>query len=158
MADESDPPRVFYTLKPREFERVNAPPGASPSPPPPAETPPPTPTEKIEVRDLYAQAATPGPLLSHGEKPVAQNEVHVVLNDNLARANAAGLNDLAPKPRRRSRRLRDYLILVVPLDTFFGVAAFGPYHNPATMAFGVGGLIVTTLGIGWVMFVVMDRY
>lgn len=159
MADESDPPRVFYQLKPKEFERVNSVP-ESPSSMPLAgsENPPAPPPAKIDIHDLYAQAATPVPLLTHGERRGTPNEVHALLQDNLARANTAGLNDLAPKPRRRSRRLRDYLILVVPLDAFFGFAAFGPYHNVGTMAFGVAGLIVATLGIGWVMFVVMDRY
>lgn len=158
MADESDPPRVFYTLKPREFERANPPPAPPPSVPSPGESPVPATSDRIDIRDLYAQAATPVPLLTHGDRSVVRNEVHELLHDNLARANAAGMNDLAPKPRRRSRRLRDYFILVIPLDAFFGFAAFGPYQNVVTLAFGVGGMIVTTLGIGWVMFFVMDRY
>jgi hypothetical protein len=155
MADEPDPPRKFYQLKPREFEVVNVPSsGLAPgqqlrsSPPP----------QKIEVRDLYQQAGTPGPVLAVGEKVAAKNEVHVLLHDNLTRANAAGVNELTYKPKRRSKRTRDYFLVVIPLDVFFGYAAFGHYSNVAMMAYGVAGIIITTLGLGWVMFFVMDDY
>ena len=157
MADDSDPPRVFYQLKPREFERVNATPAPAPSETAPAATPPTDPAGKIEVQDLYRQAATPGPLLTT-HKTGAQNEVHAILKENLDRANAAGLNTLTPKPKRRSRRTRDYILVVTALDLFFGFAAFGPYSNVGTMAYGVAGIIISTLGLGWIMFFVMDDY
>ena len=112
----------------------------------------------IDVHELYTQAATPGPVLAIGEKVSAKNEVHVILKDNLNRANAAGLNDLAPKPKRRSRRTRDYLFVVIPLNAFFGFAAFGPYANPVTFVYGIAGMIFSTVGITWVMFFVMDDY
>lgn len=159
MADDSDPPRVHYQLKPRAFERVNAP-VASPSPVDPAATvvPAPDPSAKIEVRDLLAQAAVPGPVLAHGEKAGLKNEVHGILKENLNIANAAGLNELAPKPKRRSRRTRDYFFVVIPLNAFFGFAAFGPYSNAISFVYGVGGMIFSTVGITWVMFFVMDDY
>ena len=159
MADDSDPPRVYYQLKPREFERVNA---VTPPPPSveltPAVSQPPDPSAKIEVENLLAHAAVPGPILAHGQKEVVQNEVHGILKENLDRANAAGLNTLAPKARRRSRRTRDFLFVVIPLDAFFGFAAFGPYANPVSFIYGIAGLIFSTVGIGWVMFFVMDDY
>lgn len=164
MSDESDPPRVFYQLKPREFERVNQPPAeTSAQPPAPAEPVPtglePAPaTDRIEVQDLYRQAATPGPLLPRGTKVVQKNEIHDVLQENLDRANAAGLNTLSPKPKRKSRRLRDFLLLMFTLNGFFAFAAFGPYSNFGTMVFGCAGMIIATLGLGWVMFFVMDDY
>lgn len=159
MADDSDPPRVYYQLKPREFERVNAP-AVSPAPAEPsaALAPAPDPSAKIEVRDLFAQAAVPGPVLAQGEKVGVKNEVHGILKENLNHANAAGLNELAPKPKRRSRRTRDYFLVVIPLNAFFGFAAFGPYANPVSFIYGIAGLIFVTIGIGWVMFFVIDDY
>lgn len=156
MADEPDPPRKFYQLKPRDFEVVNAPLTdlASGHPPPAGPSP-----QSIELRDLYQQSQTPGRVLAAaGEKVPVKNDVHILLHDNLTRANSAGLNELAYKPQRRSKRRRDYFLVVIPLDVFFAYAAFGPYSNVAMMAYGVAGIIITTLGLGWVMFFVMDDY
>ena len=159
MADDSDPPRVFYQLKPREFERVNAIPGSStPDAATTSEGSAAPASEKIDVHDLYAQAATPGPVLAIGEKVSAKNEIHVLLQDNLSHANAAGLNHLAPKPKRRSRRTRDYFLVVITLNAFFAFAAFGPYANAVTFVYGIAGMIFFTVGITWVMFFVMDDY
>jgi hypothetical protein len=116
------------------------------------------PSAKIEVRDLLAQAAVPGPVLAQGEKVGVKNEVHGILKENLNIANAAGLNELAPKPKRRSRRTRDFFLVVVPINAFFGFAAFGPYANPVSLSYGIAGIIIATLGLGWVMFFVMDDY
>ena len=152
MADELDPPRKYYQLKPREFEVVNHPPS-------PAGAHAGTQhTKKIEMRELYEQARTPGPVLNTTPKVAEKNQIHAILQDNLARANAAGLNTLAPKPKRRSRRMRDFFLVLVPLDAFFAYAAFGPFSNVGLMAYGVAGLIIATLGLTWVMFFVMDDY
>jgi len=152
MADELDPPRKYYQLKPREFESVNDPLSSTDAPGRPPET------KKIEVRDLCAQACTPGPVLNTAQKVSEKNQIHVILHENLARANAAGLNNVTPKPKRRSRRTRDFFLVLVPLDAFFGYAAFGPHSNVGLMAYGVGGMIIATLGLTWVMFFVMDDY
>jgi hypothetical protein len=153
MPDE-DPPRQFYQLKPREFEAVNRP---SPPPAPAGGGMPPT-TGRIDVRDILKQASTPGPVLPTTRATAQKNDVHVILEDNLARANAAGLNALSPKPKRRSRRRRDYLMVMIPLNAFFAFAAFGPFSNVMLMAYGVAGIILSTLGLGWIMFGVMDDY
>jgi hypothetical protein len=159
MADDSDPPRVYYQLKPREFERVNAP-AVSPAPADPsaAVVPGLDPSAKIEVRDLLAQAAVPGPVLTQGEKVGVANEIHGILKENLNHANAAGFYELAPKPKRRSRRTRDYFLVIVPLNAFFAFAAFGPYANAVSFVYGIAGMIFSTVGITWVMFFVMDDY
>ena len=154
MADEPDPPRRFYQLKPREFEALNAPVPSTPA----ASGTPAAATGKIDVREIFQQAQTPGPILKPGQSVTAKNEIHQVLEHNLARANAAGLNELAPKPKRASRRKRDYFLVLIPLDIFFACAAFGPYSNVATMAYGVAGIIICTLGLTWIMFFVMDDY
>jgi hypothetical protein len=154
MADD-DPPRQFYQLKPREFEAVNCP---VPQTPPVARGEPHQASGKIDIRDLYEQAKTPGPLLATARAAARRNDIHVILEDNLSRANAAGLNTLSPKPKRRSRRTRDYFLVMIPLTAFFAYAAFGPYSNVMLMAYGVAGIILSTLGLGWIMFGVMDDY
>lgn len=163
MADDPEPPRRFYKLKPTEFERVNSPPAPLPTPEPAPATrpppPPPTPSERIDVRDLARSAAAGTPLL-HGTNAPANrpNEVHAMLRDNLDVANAAGLNDVTPLPKRRSRRLRDYLLLMVPVNAFFAWWAFGPNANAATFVYGLGGMALFSAGFTWVMFFVMDDY
>jgi hypothetical protein len=155
MADEPDPPRKFYELKPKEFELLNGPVSAF--------TPQARPTEsteetrRIDVRELYKQANTPGPILQKSRPPMV-NEVHAILADNLARANAAGLNTLAPKPKRRSRRMRDYLLVMIPLNAFFGFAAFGPYANAVSFVYGLGGMAFSTVAVTWVMFFIVEDY
>ena len=84
--------------------------------------------------------------------------MHAILQDNLAHANAAGLNTLTYKRKRRSRRTRDYFLVTISLDTLFGFLAFGPYSNVVIMAYSIAGIILTTLGLWWVMFFVMDDY
>ena len=155
MADD-DPPRQYYQLKPREFEAVNRPVSQTPAA---ADGAQPQANERIDVRDHYQQAKTPGPLLATARAAAARkNDIHVILEDNLAHANAAGLNTLSPKPKRRSRRTRDYFLVMIPLTAFFAYAAFGPYSNVMLMAYGVAGIILSTLGLGWIMFGVMDDY
>lgn len=178
MADESDPPRKFYQLKPKEFERVNdvsAPPGPLAVPPPSAlpladttppiaaDTAPPipvAPSAPITVHQLARQAIpdTDAPFLQRSPGPAPTSEVHGILRENLNRANQAGANDLAPMPKRSNRRMRDFLVIIIPLNAFFAFWAFGPYSGPITFAYGIGGMAVVTAGLAWVMFGVMDRY
>jgi len=156
MVDEPDSPRKFYQLKPREFETLNQFRPAASEPGPAAGLQ--SADKKIVVQEFYEQANAFRHPLPRDKTLTPMNDVHVILNDNLARVNAAGLNELAPKPRRRSRRLRDFLIVSISLDAFFAFAAFGPFSSVATMAYGVAGIIISTIGLGWVMFFVMDDY
>src|SRR5688500_9204977 len=98
MSDEPDPPRKFYQLKPKEFEQVNPPVTGAPADSAPTGV----------QGHLQAANTRPGSAPAPAKPSGALNDVQAILRDNLARANAAGLNDLAPKPKRRSRRNRDY--------------------------------------------------
>lgn len=156
MADDSDPPRKFYGLKPTEFERVNA----APAPPPAAASPAPDagpapandPGQRIDVRDLVRSGSGRGPVLGHNATVNRANEVHAILQDNLTRANAAGLNDVVVPPKRKSRRKRDY---VVSLLVGNAVLLVGTIINPV---FGGAGLIIFNVGLTWIMWFVMDDY
>jgi hypothetical protein len=157
MPDESDPPRKVYQLKPTEFERVNAP---RRDPAPDATCSPDSPPDsgRIDVRDLIKQGSGSGPALGVNGPVNRDNEVHALLRHNVARDNAAGLNDVAPRPKRRSRRKRDYWLLLIPVNLFFAFAAFGPYANPLTFVYGIAGFILFTISLTWVMWGVMDDY
>jgi hypothetical protein len=161
MPDESDPPRKFYQLKPKEFDSVNAHPPQSPPAAGDPGTPDPGPSEinhgRIDVKDLFKHASTPGRALSRKERAEA-NEVHAVLAANHARANAAGLNEVSLRPRRASRRKRDYWLLLIPVNAFFAFVAFGPYRNPMTFIYGLAGMVLFSIGLTWAMWFVMDDY
>ncbi len=147
MAEDSDPPRKFYKLKPTEFEVVNAPSGSAPVDS--------TPTH---VRGHLRAANATGPLPGVRPPTPQENDVHAMLRANLARADAAGLNDLAPPPKRRSRRKRDYFLVLVPMNLFFGYMALGPSANAVSLVYGLAGIVVGTCGLTWVMWFVMDDY
>lgn len=161
MPEEPDPPRKFYDLREAQFDEVNARSDQHPS---------------IDVTDLFKQAARPAsipappsaPRPSPGAagvsisgipsrpKPPGENDVHDILRTNLARANAAGLNDLEEKVRRPSLRKRDYWLLMVGGNGFFVTA--GLLQGGVVLVFAGAGIILFTVGITWVMWFVMDDY
>lgn len=164
MPEEQDPPRKFYGLKETEFDAVNKRADHRAS---------------IDVKDLFRQAAATGtakpPGLPAGPdqntlsspasslsgiperpKPPGENDVHGILQANLARANAAGLNELAEKPRRPSLRKRDYWLLMVGGNGFFVTA--GLLQGGVVLVFAGAGIILFTVGVTWVMWFVMDDY
>jgi hypothetical protein len=164
--DPSDPPRKFYGLKPKEFERVNPPVAGQPppsSPPSPPASPPKSreldPSKPIEVRELFQQASTPGPVLSKGPRNDL-NDVHVVLKDNLARANEAGLNEVPLRPKRPSRRKRDYMLLMIGTNAGLAFLAIGFFrsHNVIGFVSAMAAIGMLSASITWVMWFVMDDY
>jgi hypothetical protein len=141
MHDEPDPPRRHYQLKEREFDRVNPRAGEA------ADSAP------IDINDLYRSANGTRP----GMKPPAipppvDNDVLAILRENHARAEAAGLNAITPPPKRKSKRLRDYLVLMVAGNAYF---IAGLYINPV---FAGAGLVLFNISLTWIIWVVMDKY
>ncbi len=165
MPDESDPPRKFYDFKHREFERANKsahPPEPPPIPLPlPASAPPIHPPEvPIDIQQLYQQASVPGPVLSTGQRSADPNDVHAILRDNLERANALGMNQVAPPAPRKSKRARDYWRLVIGINIILGFLAVRALTtgNIILLVYSIGGMGLITAGLTWIMWVVMDRY
>jgi hypothetical protein len=160
MPDDSDPPRKFYQLKSAEFERLNQPPReAEPAEPTPAKPGAELdPSQRIDVRDLARQANENTPLLGVNSPANRDNEVHAMLRENLAHADAAGLNALKPVKKRSSRRKRDYWRVMLVVNAFFAFWAFGPYANPVTFVYGLGGMVFFTSGFTWVMFLIVEDY
>ncbi len=160
MSDEPAPPRKTYGLKPREFETVNQPrPNAAPVPPPvrdpgvvPASDGP------IDVRELTRQALTTGPLLSATPPPNRPNDVHAMLQHNLAKADAAGLNEVMPLVRRRSRRRRDYWALIFGVNGLTSSSLFVVGVNPVSVFAVLAAITFFSAAITWIMWVLLEDY
>lgn len=131
MADEPDPPRKYYRLTEPTFERVNPPVAAAPMPP----------------------AAAAAPLGATGVAPVNRpNEVHALLALNRDRERAAGGFDVSVRPKRKSRRRRDYfVVLILGNALLVGAIRLQP-------VFGGAGFVLFNIGLTWIMWVVMDDY
>ncbi len=86
-------------------------------------------------------------------------DVQQMLMENVARANAAGLNELAPSPPRRSRRRRDYWLLMIGGNSLLGlIAALSGPSSPFVFVFALAGMALLSAGLSWVMWFVMDDY
>lgn len=147
--DPSDPPRKHYQLKPKEFEIVNAPVSSANAD-----------SSPTHVRG-HLQAAHAREDSDAARPPTAPrtNDVHALLRDNLARANAAGLNTLAAKPERHSRRKRHYwALMVVGTALFAGIAAITGPRMPIPFIYSIAGLVIFNLSLWWVMWHIMDDY
>jgi hypothetical protein len=150
MPDEPDLPRKFYQLKPKEFERVNAPrPGAEPAPPAGADpgvgTASGTPAQRIDVRDLARQAVGDAPLLGVNGPVNRTNDVHGVLQEKFQHDVAAGLFHVTPADdKQRRRRIRNYWIATIAWNVPFGCVAWSA--NP-TKGMGPASAIVFVCAI-----------
>lgn len=108
-------------------------------------------------RDLIAAAHREGdaaPAAPPTAAPRRTNEIEAILQENRARQQQAGLDRLAPLPRAKNRRRRDYWIVIIGgnLTIFLALNAFaGPVIAAMLAAF-------FTASITWVMYGVMDRY
>lgn len=186
MPDESDPPRKHYQLKPKEFESVNHPPREGAASPGISGTPDSGPGEadhgRIDVREIFRQANRPGKALQKNASGREENEVHAMLRENLARADAAGLNEVAPV-KVFHRRKRDFIVLLILGNGFIAVvyaielvigfqvqclAARMPFEfwnlmrsaftNPAVFALPVAGMVFFSAAVAWLMYGMMDDY
>lgn len=154
MPDAPDPPRKFYKFKPVDFENLN---GVRSDSSLHDSQPLPDPgiiaSEKvrIDVRDL-ARAAKIPIASSAPAAPNRTNAVHAVLQANLAKANAAGLNDVDLTPKRPSRRKRDYWLALALGNALLAVAIV------IQPIYGAAGVILYNLGLTWIMWFVMEDY
>lgn len=143
--EPSDPPPRSFQLKPPEFERANRAPGDDDSKP-------------IDVRTLNLQAQQTN--LAFGAKPAepAENEIHAILQDNLARANEAGANDLVLTDRKMSRRTRDFWIVLAGGYLVMLVLAFLFTRSQTALFIATAGGVIYAVALVWVMWFVMDDY
>jgi hypothetical protein len=80
-----------------------------------------------------------------------------ILMENQVAEVEAGLADLNHKARRRSKRNRDFILVVGSLDLAI-VIAMRMMPGPMSMIYGVAAITLITSTVGWVTFFVMDDY
>ena len=143
--EPDDPPRKNYGFKDRQFQRDNV----------RASTDAPMPTAKELA--IMAGPPKPGAKGPTGPKATDPNDVFAVLEENRATERRLGKDEIVVK-KLKSKRRRDYLLLLV-LGNLLIVAlvALGGF-NPISMIFGLAGIIMLSLGATWIMWFVMDRY
>jgi hypothetical protein len=119
VAEPDDPPPRQFKLKPKEFERVNAPPGT--------------------------------------DAKSADHDVYAIRQDLREREQAAGMDNVAPPPPRKSRRAVDFWVVAA-----LGWAAFltlgGVLAGANGLVVGAGLGIAFTIGVWWIFFHIMDHY
>lgn len=96
------------------------------------------------------------------DKPARENEdeairVQQILLENRRAEEASGWGALKRRRARRSRRNRDFFLIVVPFDI---VVAIGMklMPNMATYIYGSAAIVLVTTVAAWVMYMVMDDY
>jgi hypothetical protein len=78
-----------------------------------------------------------------------------ILRLNREREIAAGRDQIVIAPSKRSRRVREFLSLLVGGNL---AALIAWWLNPGAIVFCVAGAIIFTSGLTWVMFFVMEDY
>lgn len=148
MSDAPTPPSGPLKLRraARDFAVAN-PPASAPSPDAPT-----------DVAGHLQAAATPRSDLSPAPPGPAENDVHALLRDNLAAAEKAGLHAVTPVQRRRSRRRRDYWIVLIGFDLLIVALVLLVGPNVVSLLFGFGGIVFFNLGLTWIMWMLVDDY
>ena len=59
---------------------------------------------------------------------------------------------------RPNRRLRDWLVILAVINGLFVWLLFANKGNVTVQMFALGGMVILSAGITWIMFFVMDRY
>lgn len=164
MADDPDPPRKYFQLKPKEFESVNervptpAPPPGDPAAPDPGPTT--VDTGRIDVRDIFRQANTPGRVLGSHAPANRANEVHGVLQEKYAHDVATGHYELGVlDDSKRHRRLRNYWIGLLAINLpLGGIAALAGPRAPLPFVCAIAGMAIGTAVITWQTFFLRTEY
>ena len=141
-----EPPRQESPPPASAFERVNRPASEAQA------------TAPIDVKQLYRQGRAPAPVRGAVAPSQADNDVHAILRANVARDEARGLNQVIPGRRRPSRRKRDFWLLFIGGNLLVVATVSGLHRNAVTLVFGLATIVLFSLGLIWVMWVVMDDY
>ena len=146
VPDETDPPRKNYGFKEREFKRDERP--SSLSRPP------------VTVQDL-AKLAGPVtrsvPIPSNTPKAGDPNDVHAVLQRNRV-AEKKSDGDAVEFKKIPSRRKREYWLLLICGNLAILAPSVILGANAMTVGAGLGGVIIYSIGLTWVMWQVMGKY
>jgi hypothetical protein len=168
LLPSDEPPPVKHTFTTAKFEAVNAP---TATPAPGAHLPIDGGASGMGILPMsegltqtHGQdaRATAGiqmlPSIGRCPPTPAPTDVYQVLRDNLARENAAGLNVVKPVPPRRSRRRRDFWLVLIGGNLAIMASVGFTSINVMTVIYGFAGVILLSSGLIWIMWFVMDDY
>ncbi len=143
--EPDDPPPKVYGFKQREFKRDNA----------RGSDVPPVPTAKELA--IMAGPVTASPKGAAGPKPGDPNDVHVLLQHNRAIEKEFGLDHIDIR-KVKSRRRRDYWLLLVSSELLLGVITWQGRGNPFVFVCALAGMVLVGVTLTWIMWQVMDKY
>jgi len=110
----------------------------------------------IDHRELIAAANRPLPPRTSAPAPAPPNDVVQILQ-SVARKQAMHEAPMEFK-RRPNRRLRDFLLLMVPVNTLLIIAlVWNGRHDPALFVFLVAAAGLLNAGAAWIIFFIMGR-
>ena len=120
-----------------------------------ADTPEP-PRPPLTFKPKEFERVNPAP---SGGPPPPANDIFAIQREIRAREIASGMDELKPVGTpRRSRRRRDYwLLLLGGNGAIIGLAALVGF-NPMTIVYAFAGVVLWTVGLTWVMWFVMGDY
>ena len=165
--DDKEPPIRRLVLRPRE---------AAPAAPP--HRPPDNPGEDApaEIRwdgIPFTRPEAPGPqggasvfkakeIVPTDPRPFSGDEsvisIHSMLDQNRRAADESTPALIAMPRRRRSRRHRDFALVLGGAGVSFAVLAFVFIRNLPFLGLATFGIVFTTAILGWIIYGVMDRY
>jgi hypothetical protein len=126
--------------KERRGSRAPAP-GKPPVPPPPG-------FKAIEIERVNPTVHT------GGEGAI---NVPEMLQENRNIEVESGLADVSHPKKRKSRRIRDFILLAGSIDAAI-IIYVRVMQNPVAFVYGIAGVTLVTSTFAWIMFVVMDDY
>jgi uncharacterized membrane protein YcjF (UPF0283 family) len=87
-----------------------------------------------------------------------EHDIFAMLEQNRSVERQSGKDEIEIKPKRKSRRKRDYWqVLIGGNLLIFGIVAIARF-NLISLLFGFSGVIILTLSLTWVMWFVLDDY
>jgi hypothetical protein len=113
------------------------------------------------VQDALSPVFKPAQItpLNAPVRPGDENAINVkdILMENGIADHNSGWGRVKRKKRSKSRRTRDFLIVVGLVDISIGlVMKIAP--GIVTLVYGLSAITLVTMTLGWIMFFVMDAY
>jgi hypothetical protein len=154
MEDKPAPQRRVFGFAAREFVRANRTSG-EPRPHdaflnPGAESNPNS-EKPIEVGDIAPIAGGDGPPVRAKSPANGENEVYGILRLNLESDQARGWYNVdLGKDKKRRRRVRNYVVALLAINTPLGLIAWLSGHaDPFPFVFAIGGMALFSARLTW---------
>ncbi len=87
----------------------------------------------------------------------AEHDVHAILEQNRSAEQRMGLDTVTIRPAK-SRRKRDYWLLLLTVNSVFASVGWLGRANVVVLVFVLAGLVMFNLSLAWIMWVLVDDY